>query len=136
MRAGTAALMVALVLAASAAPAQEAPPPPAARGEAGVASAGSLPVSLERIRRELARPSTARRDGLLRLDYYVEVYGRAPKLELFTDVDLAHGAVQYGPPTHQEVLQVITPQEFRTPAPNVGGAVMALVRWLSERMGR
>ncbi|HXH06471.1 MAG TPA: hypothetical protein VNI83_07750 [Vicinamibacterales bacterium] len=108
----------------------------AANGAPARADREALPVSLDRIRRELAQPPRRRSSNGLRLDYYVEVYGRAPKFELFRDADLTRGAVPYGPPTHREVLEVITPPEYRTPAADIGSALAALVRWLSERSNR
>ena len=66
----------------------------------------------------------------LRLRYIVDVYGQAPRIELFTKQDnLLNGPVPYGGPTHQDLLQVITPQEHRAPAANFGN----LFRWLSDK---
>lgn len=92
-------------------------------------------MSLERIRRELASAprTTERRDGL-RLQYYVEVYGKAPKLELFTpDMNLTTAPVRYGGMTHQEFMSVVTPEEFKAPAADISGAIAALLKWAVER---
>ncbi len=89
-----------------------------------------LPLNLERIQREL-RKSTIReeRDGLM-LRYQVEVYGRAPQIELFGPEDnLTTGPVPYGAPTHQEMIDHVTPREFRSPVMDFG----ALFRWLAEK---
>lgn len=89
-----------------------------------------LPVNVERIRRQL-RQTTVReeRDGL-NLRYIVDVYGQAPRLELFTKQDnLRDGAVPHGAPTHQDMLNVMTPQEYRAPAADFSG----LMRWLSGK---
>jgi hypothetical protein len=94
-----------------------------------------LPVSLERIRRELLQQTrtTESRDGL-RLSYYVEVYGRAPRLELFTPEDnLVNSPVMYGGMTHQEFLRVVTPEEFRAPAADISGAIAALIKWAADK---
>jgi hypothetical protein len=101
----------------------------------GAARHEELPVSLERIRRELASAprTTERRDGL-RLQYYVEVYGKAPKLELFTpDMNLTTAPVRYGGMTHQEFMSVVTPEEFKAPAADISGAIAALLKWAVER---
>jgi hypothetical protein len=93
------------------------------------------PVSLERIRRGLAlQPRTREsRDGL-RLEYFIEVYGQAPRLELFTPEENAITApVMYGGMTHQEFLQVVTPQEFRAPAADIPGAIAALIKWYAQK---
>jgi len=100
----------------------------------GQPSAGSqidvsrLPINIERIHRQL-RQTTVReeRDGL-NLRYIVDVYGQAPRLELFTKKDnLREGAVPYGAPTHQDMLNVMTPQEYRAPAADF----TSLLRWFS-----
>jgi hypothetical protein len=89
-----------------------------------------LPVSILRIQRQLRHEAIReQRDGL-KLRYYVEVYGQAPPLELFTKEDnLVTGPVPYGAPTHQEILNVITPQPFRTPVMDF----RALIDWLAKR---
>jgi hypothetical protein len=88
-----------------------------------------LPINLERIQRQL-RQTTVReeRDGL-NLRYIVDVYGRAPRIELFTKEDnLKFGQAPYGAPTHQDMLNIMTPQEFSAPAANMGN----LFNWLSR----
>jgi hypothetical protein len=91
-----------------------------------------LPVSVERIRRKLAQAPRAKGNGL-RLEYYVEVYGKSPRIDLFTDFDPTVGPVQYGSPTHREFLDVVTPEEFRAPAGDLLSPVVALMKWLAER---
>ena len=89
-----------------------------------------LPLNLARIQRELRR-STVReeRDGL-NLRYVVEVYGQAPPIVLFGSADnLVYGPVPYGAPTHKEMIEQVTPKEYRAPAADFG----ALIRWLAER---
>ena len=89
-----------------------------------------LPISVSRIERSL-RQSTIReeRDGL-NLRYFVDVYAKAPAIVLFTKEDnLLTGPVPYGGPTHREMLDMITPQEHRAPAADMG----ALFRWLSGK---
>jgi hypothetical protein len=39
----------------------------------------------------------------------------------------------YGGMTHQEFLQVVTPQEFKSPPADIGAALAALVKWLSDK---
>ena len=94
-----------------------------------------LPVSLDRIRRELKAqpPIKEKRDGI-HLQYYVEVYGHAPQIQLFTpDDNLAWSPVKYGGMTHQEFLNVITPEEFRSPPADLGNALGALIKWLTDK---
>jgi hypothetical protein len=89
-----------------------------------------LPVSFERIHREL-KQSTVReeRDGL-NLRYNIEVFGQAPPLELFTPgEDLSSGPVPGTAPTHREMVDHVTPREYRAPPADFS----ALLRWLAER---
>lgn len=89
-----------------------------------------LPVDIQRIHREL-RQSAAReeREGL-NLRYFVDVYGQAPPILIFGPEDhLTSGPVPYGGPTHKEMLEQMTPQEFRSQPADLS----ALFRWLAER---
>lgn len=91
-------------------------------------NADRLPINIQRIQRQL-QTSTIReeREGL-NLRYFLNVYGEAPALRLFTkDDNLATGPVPYGAPTHQEFINLWTPQEFRAPVMDFN----ALMRWLS-----
>ena len=124
----TAVVLVALAQAARAS--ADAPDDqPAAQPNAQV-DVSRLPINVQRIHRQL-RQATVReeRDGL-NLRYIVDVYGQAPRLELFTKQDNRRdGAVPYGGPTHQDMLNVMTPQEYRAPAANFTN----LFNWLSGR---
>ena len=52
----------------------------------------TLPVNLERVTRMLtALPATDEGRSLLKLSYYLEVYGRAPRLDLLRGFDLHTG---------------------------------------------
>ena len=93
--------------------------------------AEELPVSLERIKRKLAQVPPSR-EFHLRLDYYIEVYGRAPQLDIFESFDLHNGPVPYGAPTHSDMVQHATPQEFRSPPIlSLGSSLSALIGWLT-----
>jgi hypothetical protein len=89
-----------------------------------------LPVDVARIQRELQRQAEVEeRDGL-NLRYSLHVYGVAPRLQFFSeDEDLTTGPVPWGAPTHQEMINHITPQEYRAPFADFS----ALFRWLAER---
>lgn len=102
----------------------------AAAAQQSAVNVERLPIDLQRIQRQL-RQSTIRetRNGL-NLRYFVDVYGQAPRIEFFTrEENLLTGPVPYGGPTHQDVLQVITPQEHRAPVMDFN----ALLRWLAEK---
>jgi hypothetical protein len=89
-----------------------------------------LPINLERIHRELQQ-STIREDHQgLKLRYVVDVYGKAPPIVIFGPEDnLVYGPVPYGAPTHREMIEHVTPKEYRAPVADFG----ALARWLAER---
>jgi hypothetical protein len=89
-----------------------------------------LPIDLERIQKVL-KEGTVReeRDGL-NLRYTVEVFGQAPPLELFTPGEsLTTGPVPDSAPTHRDMIEHVTPREYRSPPADLG----ALFRWLAER---
>jgi hypothetical protein len=92
-----------------------------------------LPINLDRIRRGL-RQSTVRDESVgLHLRYVVDVFGQAPRIELFGNRDFSlTGPAPYGGPTHNDILQVITPQEFSAPAANFGN----LFNWLADKAKR
>jgi hypothetical protein len=90
-----------------------------------------LPLDLYRIERQVRQSASSQetREGL-NLRYQIEVFGRAPDIKLFTPEDnLTTGPVPYGAPTHREMINQITPQEFRSPVMDFN----ALVRWLAEK---
>jgi hypothetical protein len=96
--------------------------PPAANGSAGETKSpaaviqtdpiGELPVSLDRIRRELSRSPAIRLHGERNV-YRVEVIGRKPTIEDILGPDYLKGPVPAGAPTHQEFLDLVTPKDFR-----------------------
>ena len=82
-----------------------------------------LPVSLERVRRKLDRLPTRHEDRLeLRLNYYVDVYARAPQINVLDGFDVHNGPVPYVS-THAELMSVMTPREFRPTVANIGHVV-------------
>ena len=87
------------------------------------------PVSLQRIKRKLAQLGPAQ-SSLLRLDYYVEVYGRAPKIDVLQAFDVHSGPVPYGAPTHAELVSLILPPESPTP-PLLPSPGIDIIGWIS-----
>ena len=130
----TAALFFSLVqatgAAAQAGSADEPAAKPPTKPAESTVDVSRLPINLDRIQRQL-RQSTVRdeSDGL-RLRYVVDVFGQAPRIELFGGLENAlTGPAPYGAPTHQDMLQIMTPQEFSAPAANFGN----LFRWLADK---
>lgn len=124
--AGISALSV-LLLAAPARAQDQAPPPT----QTAKLEVDELPISFDRIQRKLAQQPSSSRQGL-KLDYYVEVVGKAPKIDIFGEFDVKKGPVPFGGMTHRDFLDLVTPQEFRAPAMDFG----ALFKWLSEKLDK
>ncbi len=92
-----------------------------------------LPLNLDRIQRELRQSAIREERQGLTLRYIIEVYGQAQPVVIFGPEDnLVNGPVPYGAPTHKEMLEQMTPKEYRAPAADFS----ALLRWLAERWKR
>jgi hypothetical protein len=86
-------------------------------------------IDLSRIKRELAQSEEAPSDDPLRLRFTVEVVGTAPKIDLLEGFSVK-GPMPYGPPTHQEFLDVVTPREYRSPTVDFLGIAVAAAQGL------
>lgn len=103
-------------------------------GRAQALDVDKLPVSVVRVQRQLETLPPYDPSGGLRLNFFVDVYGKSPRLDLFTGIDLSgKGAVQYGPMTHAEFLQFVTPKPFRAPVMDLGSIMFAAAGWASRR---
>jgi hypothetical protein len=112
---------------AQSAPSRTEPAPPQAEPKVDV---DRLPLNLGRITRELRQSSERRETDGLNLRFQIDVFGQAPDIQLFTREDnLTTGPVPYGAPTHQQMLQMMTPKEFSAPVADFS----ALFRWLTEK---
>lgn len=76
------------------------------------AAAIQLPVSLERIQEAVSRPP-AIRTGSDRPVFRVEVIERRPTIEDILGPDYLRGPAPASSMSHQEFLNMVTPQEFR-----------------------
>ncbi len=141
-RAAPAVLAAALAVASPSAvlARQEAATPSARekRTSAPTADIDRLPISLSRIRRELAEAASYReRFEDFRLITILNVYGQAPRFELFTPEEEASlqggGGVRYGSPTHSEFLAQVAPRNFRAPVMNLSGNLFSLTSAVAER---
>jgi len=89
-----------------------------------------LPIDVERIHRELKRSADREDHEGLNLRYSIEVYGQAPPIVVLgPEDDLVHGPVPHSAPTHRDMIEHVTPKEYRAPAADLG----ALARWLADR---
>jgi len=89
-----------------------------------------LGVSLKRIQRGLFIAESREKQGgsALHLEFNVQVYGQAPKIEVLKGVDLLNGPVPGTAPSHRQVIDFLTPQIYRTP----GMPVSALAMWAAQ----
>ena len=109
-------------------------------GAAHTASAQQTSVDVKRLPIDLARVTTKLRQSAatesrngLHIRYTIDVYGQAPRLEFFTKQDnLATGPVPYGAPSHRQMLEHVTPQEFRAPVMDFP----ALIAWLAQKAAK
>jgi hypothetical protein len=98
---------------------------------ASTANSDSAPVSLSRIKRGLQEAQSRPISNRLKLSYYVAVVGESSKpINLFKDFDTIHGAVPFTAPSHQELFDHVTPQEFRAPPVDILGAAV----WLGSKL--
>jgi hypothetical protein len=92
-----------------------------------------LPLDLTKVTRQLRQTAATESHNGLHIRYSVDVYGQAPRIELFTKQDnLATGPVPYGAPTHRDMINQVTPIEYRAPIMDFS----SLVRWLTDRANK
>ena len=127
------ALLALLLSWSSPAWAQDAEPGPPPAAEAQI-DATKLGVSLERIQRGLrvteSRDKEKQAGTALRLEFQVQVYGMAPRIEVLKGVDLFNGQVPGSAPSHRQFIEHVTPQIYRTPVMPVS----ALAGWAAAQL--
>jgi len=105
--------------------------PPASQSADQRVNVDRLPLDLQRLERQLRQSVEKGSWDGFRLRYTVEVYGRAPRIQFFDPKEvLPSGPIPYGAPTHQEMVEVMTPKEYRAPVMDFS----ALKRWLEEKL--
>ena len=89
-----------------------------------------LPVNLERLKRKLAAlPATDAERSLLKLNFYIEVYGRATRVNPLQGFDIHTGPVPFGGPDHAGLRDLWTPEEFSAPVADL----TSVLGWISRR---
>jgi hypothetical protein len=89
-----------------------------------------LPIDLAKVTRELRQSAATESRTGLNIRYRVDVYGQAPRIEIFTKQDnVAYGPAPYGAPSHRDMIDHVTPQEYRAPYADIGN----LIRWLNDK---
>src|SRR5918996_4086426 len=95
-----------------------------------VVDVSRLPINLEKIQRELRQSAEREERQGLNIRYIIDVYAPAPPLVFIgPEFDLTYGPVPQSAPTHKEMIEHVTPKEYRAPAADFS----ALLRWLAER---
>jgi hypothetical protein len=92
-----------------------------------------LPIDLAKVTTQLRQSAATQSHNGLHIRYTVDVYGQAPRIELYTKQDnLATGPVPYGAPSHREMIEHVTPIEYRAPFADFS----SLIRWLSDKANK
>ena len=92
-----------------------------------------LPIDLAKVTRQLRQTAGTESHSALHIRYTIDVYGQAPRIELFTKQDnLATGPAPYGAPTHRDMINQVTPIEFRAPIMDFS----TLLRWLTDKANK
>ena len=113
---------------------QSAKPAPA---DTPAIDATKLGVSLSRIQKGL-RTAEARaksnNPGGLRLEFNVQVYGTAPRIDVIPDgEDLVFGPVPGTAPSHPQFLEFVTPQIYRTPGLPISAFAAWAAKWMADK---
>ena len=117
---------------------QAAPPETPAEAPPAV-DATRLGVSLERIQKGLrVKPTETALSTPLRLNFQVQVYGTAPRLQFLKDFDPVNGPDRYGAPSHSQMLQYREPQEFSSPVMPISAIAVAAgkILWGAAKKAR
>lgn len=90
----------------------------------------ALGISLDRIERKLVGVTPVAPDQPfgtnLKLDFFVPVVATAPPIDFFANFNLSSGPVPGSAPSHNEVIDHLTPQAFKSPAPDLLGLAVVL----------
>jgi hypothetical protein len=100
--------------------------------------ATKLGVDLNRIQRGLRIAESREKsdaDGL-HLNFSVQVFGQAPRVDILSGEDLFNGHVPGTAPTHRQFIEHVTPPIFRTPGADFFGLAIMAVQKLAERSKR
>jgi hypothetical protein len=120
-----------LIVAGLAQPAWCQDPVPAPAPDSPI-DAAKLGVSLSKIQKGLfiAEAREKQSSDGIRLQFNVQVYGLAPKIEVLKGVDLVNGGVPGSAPTHRQMIEFGTPAIYRSPTMPVS----ALAFWAASQI--
>jgi len=98
--------------------------------EPALLPAVELPVNLERVKQKLAAlPATEEERSRLRLAFYLDVYGRAPRFNPLEGFDIHTGPIPFGAPSHADLRDFWTPEAFRAPVVDL----TSVLGWIFNR---
>ena len=105
---------------------------PAPTVDPAAIDATKLGVSLSRIQKALQIAEARQKDagGGLRLEFNIQVFGTAPKIEILKGVDLLNGQVPGTAPSHTQFIEFVTPPIYRQPALPIS----AFAAWAAQRV--
>jgi hypothetical protein len=132
-------LLCVLTLAAPALAQTSSPPAPEAESKAAEpvqVDPSRMGISLERIMKGLRFEEMRERrtDSPLKLEYKVQVFGTAPRIDILGDYDIGKdGPLPYGAPTHQDFLNQLTPQAYRSPTVPISSVALWAIGQLMQR---
>ena len=123
------------MLAAASSPAWAQDQQPEAAPQTPAIDATKLGVSLSRIQKGLRTAETREKTnpGGLRLEFNVQVYGTAPRIDMLQGIDLVNGAVPGTAPSHSQLIEFVTPQIYRTPTMPVSAFAAWAAQWLADK---
>ena len=109
--------------------------------QASTVNVNRLPLDLHRLQRDLRQAASTQGDNHgLKIAYRVDVYGQAPRINLFTkDDNLQSAAVPYGAPTHHDMIDAATRTfdgrgaSYRPPQMM---DLASFVRWVADKTSR
>src|SRR5689334_1944053 len=92
--------------------------------------ASKMGVDLSKIQKGLfiAEAREKRKGDGLHLEFNVQVYGQAPKIEVLKGIDLFNGPVPDSAPSHNQMIEYWTPEIYRTPSLPIS----ALAFWAAQ----
>ncbi len=118
---------------------ETAPEPESKASEPLPVDPSRMGISLERIVKGLRFEEMRERrtDSPLNLEFQVQVFGTAPRIDILGDYDIGKdGPLPYGAPTHQDFLNHLTPQAYRSPTVPISSVALWAITQLMQRSSK
>jgi hypothetical protein len=130
------AVLAVIVGLAAPAWAQDRQPAKPASAETPAIDATKLGVSLSRIQKGLRTAETRQKTNPegLRLEFNVQVFGIAPRIDVIPDgEDLVFGPVPGTAPSHPQFLEFVTPAIYRQPVMPISTFAALAAKWMADK---